>query len=100
MEEQIDNPEISNTWLAAELHISEVYLRKLFHTYLSTSPKQYVRSLRWNRAQELLISSSYSISDISEKCGYAGTGAFCRAFKKNSGVTPTEYRKENKRYII
>ena len=37
-----------------------------------------------------------SISAISGKCGYSETGIFCRAFKKNYGVTPTEYRKDNR----
>ena len=100
IENQIDNPELSNTRLASELHISEIYLRNLFHTYPSTSQKQYIQNLRWNHAQNLLISTSYSISEISAKCGYFGTNMFCRAFKKIHGVTPTEYRKENKLYVM
>ena len=100
IETHIENPELSNTWLASSLHISESYLRKLFHIYLSTSPQKYVQALRFNRAEELLISSSYSISAISGKCGYSETGIFCRAFKKKYGVTPTEYRKDNRLYII
>ena len=100
IENQIDNPELSNTRLASELHISEIYLRKLFRTYLSTSPKQYIQNLRWNHAQDLLISTSYSISEISARCGYSGTNMFCRAFKKSHGITPTEYRKENKLYVM
>ena len=100
IENQIEDPDLSNTRLASELHISEIYLRKLFCTYLSTSPKQYIQNLRWNHAKNLLISTSCPISQISAKCGYSGTNMFCRAFKKIHGVTPTEYRKENKLYVM
>ena len=100
IENQIEDPDLSNTRLASELHISEIYLRKLFCTYLSTSPKQYIQNLRWNHAKNLLTSTSCPISEISAKCGYSGTNMFCRAFKKIHGVTPTEYRKENKLYVM
>ena len=100
IENQIDNPDLSNTRLALELHISEIHLRKLFRAYLSTSPKQYIQSLRWDHAKNLLISTSSSISEIAAKCGYSGTNMFCRAFKKMYGVTPTEYRKENRMYAM
>ena len=100
IEDQICNPEISNISIADELHISEIYLRKLFNKYLSTTPKQYIQDLRSKRAEELLICTSNSISSVSEMCGYSTVGMFCRAFKKRHGVTPTEYRNKNKLYVI
>ena len=100
IEERLSDATLSNTQLAASLHISEIYLRKLFCTYLSTSPKRYVQAIRINRARDLLIGSSYTVSEIAEKCGYSGVGLFCRAFKAKCGVTPSEYRKENKVCIL
>lgn len=100
IEEQTANPELSNLWLAEKLEISEVYLRKLFHTYLSTSPKQYIQGERIKLAQKLLLGSTRSVSEIVERCGYLSESTFCRVFKQKSGVTPTEYRKENKRYFV
>ncbi|MBQ8309486.1 MAG: helix-turn-helix transcriptional regulator [Clostridia bacterium] len=49
--------------------------------------------------QRALVNSSCSIAEISEACGYSSMGMLCRAFKHKNGVTPTEYRKENKLYI-
>ena len=100
VEANIADSELSNTRLARELCISEVYLRKLFSAYLSTSPKAYIRSLRLSRAQDMLVGSSLSVLAIAERCGYSGVGIFCRAFKAKNGVTPSEYRRENKHRIL
>lgn len=100
IEEQTSNHELSNIWLAKELEISEIYLRKLFGAYLSMSPKQYIQGERIKLAQKLLLGSTYSVSEITERCGYLSESTFCRVFKQKNGVTPTEYRKENKRYFV
>lgn len=100
IETRIADSALSNTSLARELRISEVYLRKLFSAYLSTSPKRYILNVRMNRAQDLLIGSDLSVFAIAEQCGYSGVGIFCRAFKAKNGVTPSEYRRENRHRIL
>jgi two-component system response regulator YesN len=64
------------------------------------SPKQYIQGERIKLAQKLLLGSTYSVSEITERCGYLSESTFCRVFKQKNGVTPTEYRKENKRYFV
>lgn len=95
MEAQLADPTLSNVRIASALHISEIYLRKLFHTYLSTSPKQYIQQRRFARAQELLAGSTCTVSVIAEQCGYSTVGMFCRAFKAKLGMTPGEYREKH-----
>lgn len=48
------------------------------------------------KAKMLLVSTDLSISDIAYACGYENVEHFCRQFKRASGRTPKQYRKENK----
>ena len=52
----------------------------------------YLTTLRMNKAKELLSSSNYSMKEICAMVGYADPNYFSRSFKKNIGVTPTEFK--------
>lgn len=94
------NPTLTNAQIANACQISEVYLRKLFSQYLATSPKQYIIDLRLQRAKQLLSEGALNVMNISESCGFSNPYHFCRIFKRHTGVTPSEYRKENIIYRI
>lgn len=98
IESSIHQPELSNTAIAEQLGISEVYLRKLFATYCNTSVKQYILDLRIQKAKQLLIGTPTSITAIAEACGFSSLYHFCRAFKQRTGTTPTDYMCENRIY--
>ena len=91
---------LTNTRLAYECNISEVYFRKLFTKHFGTSPKQFIIDLRIQRAKQMLGEGSLSIFVISEKCGFSNPYHFCRLFKQRVGITPSEYRKANLIYEI
>lgn len=84
---------LSNTSLASATGISEVYLRKLFAKYLGTTPKQYIRQVRVDKAKEMLGGSSRSVGEIAEACGFSSPYHFCKTFRQLTGETPGEYRK-------
>ncbi len=48
-----------------------------------------------NMSTELLRNNSYTILDISMKCGFENVGYFIKLFKKEFGITPLKYRKQN-----
>ena len=100
IENHISDSSISNKILAEKMHISEVYLRKLFLNNLCTTPKQYILDLRINKAKQLLTDSNFNVTKISENCGFSSLYHFCRIFKEKTGVTPTEYSKHNRIYQI
>ncbi len=93
IDENFCNPDINNTMLAKCSNISEVYLRVLFLEKYATTPKQYILSMRIQRAKQLLIETQNPISDIAFQCGFSSVYHFCYTFKSRTGVTPTEYRK-------
>ena len=98
--ENTQNPTLSNTCIAKQIGISEVYLRKLFLSYYHITPKQYVLDIRIRKAKQLLCDTPFSVTAISEECGFSSVYHFCRAFKNKTGMTPTEYANLNKIYQI
>jgi AraC-like DNA-binding protein len=81
--------------LAKEVYLSESHLSLLFRTHLRTSPMDYVREARLQKARELLLTTNLQIKEISEMVGFEGQSQLSRAFKKNVGVSPNEYRNKS-----
>ena len=91
---------LSNQTLADVCNISEVYLRKLFIKHLNTTPKQYICDIRLSKAKQLLSEGILKTNAICEQCGFSSLSNFSRFFKEKTGLTPTEYLKENMHYKI
>ena len=85
------NAELSVFELAKECNVSEVYLRKLFSSVYGVSPKEYILSLRIERAKQLLSLGDFTVTDVAYLCGYSDPCHFSREFKKRTGVSPSEY---------
>lgn len=96
----ISDCNITNNLLAQKMGISEVYLRKLFISQLGITPKQYMLDLRIKTAEQLLVSTHKTVTDISEACGFSSVYHFCRIFKQKTSFTPTEYIAKNRVYEI
>lgn len=100
IEENIQDPNLSNEKLAKKVGISEVYLRKLFASKYQTSPKQYILDIRIRKAKQMLVGTPFTITAIAKECGFASIYHFCRTFKNRAGLTPTEYATKNSTYRI
>ena len=87
---------MKNSDISDSVGISEVYMRKLFVKHLNTSIKEYVRCRRIDLARAMLNDTAKSVTEIADECGYSGIYHFCRSFKANIGVTPGEYRENNR----
>lgn len=77
--------------LARELHISEVYLRRLFMKENGVSPKQYLLQKRIQKAVSLLRTEYFSIADVAEQSGFNDPKYFSVVFKKMMDASPSEY---------
>lgn len=78
--------------LSKELDISPYYFSKLFKEETGSNFVEYLTNLRMTRAKELLKDEQCSMKEICAQVGYSDPNYFSRIFKKNFGVTPTEYR--------
>lgn len=84
---------IPNKDLAEMLGISESKLAHLFKTATGKTIQEYARSLRMERARDLLETTRLPMSSIAEELGFARQGSFSEAFKAAFGTTPFEHRK-------
>ena len=64
---------------------------------LGETPKQFTLRLRIDHAAAALVSSRASILDIALECGFESHEAFCRAFRRRFGLSPSAYRKRGLR---
>ena len=64
-----------------------------FHAGIGTTPVAYLIQYRLNRAAGQLLSTTASVSSIAMESGMDNVGYFCRKFRQEYGMTPSEYRK-------
>ena len=74
------------------VNISPYYFSKVFKEESGLNFIEYLTNIRIEHAKKLLENSSLSIKEICVSCGYTDPNYFSRSFKKNVGVTPTEYK--------
>ena len=71
--------------------ITPEYFRKIFKSFFSLSPVNYINNLKISRAKELLRTNEYSVTDVALLSGYTDTSIFSRSFKKATGISPSKY---------
>lgn len=76
------------------LYVSPAYFGIAFKKSTGISFVDYLSNIRVNKAKEILTSLSCSIKDVAMRVGYDDYTYFCKVFKKNTGCTPLEYRKQ------
>ena len=80
--------------LAGAAAVSRSVLDDRFRQVLGRSPIRYLTDWRMHLARELLASSEHGVAAIARKVGYESEEAFSRAFKRNSGTSPSAWRAE------
>lgn len=84
--------ELTLSWFAEKYSVSKNYLSSLFHKETDLTLTDYVNSTRVRHSLLLLNTTSLSIQDIAEKCGFSDANYYTRSFKKYQGITPSKYR--------
>lgn len=78
--------------IAERFGISGSYIGMLFREQQKTTITKYITQLRINKAAELLSKTKLQIQVISKNVGYSDQNYFARIFKKQTGLSPGEYR--------
>jgi AraC family transcriptional regulator len=92
IEEHLAEP-ISLTALADLVGLSACYFCRAFRQSFAMPPQRYQLSQRIERAKTLLAKHAVSVTDVSYAVGYNDTSAFCTAFRRLTGLTPSAYRR-------
>jgi AraC-like DNA-binding protein len=83
---------ISIEAMAKRAHLSPSRFREVFRRRFGLPPHQYLISLRLQYAQEQLKTTSNTLAEIAEYCGFADVFHFSKTFKQQMGCTPGVYR--------
>ncbi|MBP1915769.1 two-component system response regulator YesN [Lederbergia galactosidilyticus] len=78
--------------VANHIFLNPSYFSRLFKKEMGKTFVEYVKSIKVERAKELLDQTTHSISEICERLGYDNQSYFIKLFKKHEGLTPAEYR--------
>ena len=85
--------DISLDLIAERCFVNKYHLSHLFAKYEGTTIGKYILAKRLEEAKRLLHFTELSVLEISQQSGFNDLSYFCRAFKKEVGVTPRQYRK-------
>lgn len=81
--------------VAVALSYSEYYLSHVFREKMDMTMKEYILQKKLQMAATLLETSNMSITEISDQLHFAGLHSFDVAFKRHTGLSPSEYRKKS-----
>ena len=91
--ENVLNPDLSLTAVADHFGVSGKLVGNVCRNRFGKTFLQYVRDCQIQKATELLQTTSLSLEEISEQCGFTNLLTFRRNFKATMGINPSDYRK-------
>jgi len=83
--------------LARRIGLNECYLKAGFREQFGCTVGGYVRKLRMERAQRLIVAEGYAIKQAALAVGFTNLGYFASVFKNHYGCLPSEYGRNNRR---
>ncbi len=81
--------------LADLVYLNPNYLSNVFAQVTGCTLNRYIKQIRMEKAQELLLNTNMKVSDISQAVGYPNTSYFCKSFQKMFGATPERFRQRD-----
>ncbi len=90
VEENFSNSEFSRDEFASMMNVSSSLLYNKLKSLTGQSPIELIKTVRLNHAVELLQSKKYTVTEVSELCGFSSANYFGSAFKKHFGKPPVD----------
>lgn len=78
--------------LADRAMLSQYHFIRIFKKETGFTPHEYIRNIRLSTAKYMLKTTQLPVKDICFRTGFSNESVFCTAFKKDLGLTPSEYR--------
>lgn len=88
--------ELTTRLIANSTAISESECLRCFRATIGTTPIQYVKQYRIQKAAQMLLSTMDKIADIGSRCGFQDISYFTKTFRQIRGCTPREYRETHR----
>jgi len=87
----ISDPDFKTEIFSREMALSHSQLYRKLHALIDQSPNEFIRTTRLQKAAKLLSHHSANISEIALEVGFNNPSYFAECFKKQFGVSPSEY---------
>lgn len=84
--------ELTLNVLADLVYLNPNYLSNIFAQITGCTLNKYIKQIRMEKAQELLLNTNMKVTDISQAVGYPNTSYFCKSFQKLFGTSPERFR--------
>jgi AraC family transcriptional regulator len=85
---------IRATDLASVVQLSTSHFSRVFRKTFGEPPLRFIMRRRICRAQELMLASQLSLSQVALECGMSDHAHFCRAFRRAVGISPKAWRRQ------
>ncbi len=85
--------DLSLTALSSYANLSPIHFHNTFKASTGKTLREYVESERIKKACDLLVTTDYTLTRISEECGFSSQSYFSFAFRRKMNLTPREYAK-------
>lgn len=95
VETNLENEMFNVHFLAENVGMSTSVLYKKIKAITNLSVNEFIKSIRLKRAAQILIQRKYTVYEISYMVGFADSKYFSKEFRKQFGLTPTEYLKKS-----
>jgi len=92
IDDNIDK-KISVKDLSSYVHFHPNHFMRYFKEHVGKPPLKYIKDIRIYKAKNLLYLTSETISEIAEKVGYPDVEYFSKRFKRDTGFSPSDFRK-------
>ena len=94
LEERIGDENLRIEEMAEAVSMGRTVFYGKIKAIVGMSPSDFLRSLRMQRAEELIVKSKMNFSQIAFSVGFSDPKYFTKCFKKETGMTPSEYRQK------
>lgn len=91
IQEHYDDPSLTIEVLSNQLHLNYAYLCSVFKRCMDMTINRYIKQYRLEKAKELLDTTQLGIAEIAAAVGFQNTNYFSKCFKKNYGISPSDY---------
>ncbi len=91
MEENLEETDFNVHKMCSMVHLSHMHFIRKVKQLTGKKPIDLLKSFRLKRAKDLLRQNNMTVAEIAYKVGYDMPNSFSRAFKKEFGISPTEY---------
>lgn len=90
---EMQNPALNSTFIAEKMAVSISQLNRKLNAITGQSTISYILKVKLSKAKKMLQETSGSVADVAEACGFYDANYFSRVFKKEFGMSPSQFQK-------